>query len=219
MRDRDYIEIKKLYDTFLKTPGSFRLTSEEEFKEAIIKGVSKGIFGYGELIDGKIENTIIKKPPYVELSDEEIIIKPELCKIKEEKEKEVGKEIEEDIWEKSPNEPQIKRTHQVEPKITPREEKTEAVKTPFTEEIIPEKINDNNITEKYRNITLKFITPVGNTRYISKIANYLNSKFEDCEIEVTIRAKNGEISKSDYEDKVLEALKQENIKILDNNIK
>jgi len=48
---------------------------------------------------------------------------------------------------------------------------------------------------------------------IVRIVNYLKSKFAQCEVKILISAINGEIEVSEYEDKILEALKQADIKI------
>ncbi|AXI24739.1 AAA family ATPase [Methanofervidicoccus sp. A16] len=192
LKDRDYLEIKKLYDSFLKIPGNPRIASKEGFIESIKKGVKEGIFGYGKLIDGEIEVITIGETPDVQLSDDEIIIKPELC-IKEEK-------IEEKKGEKLPEK---HSTKDVEKSI----QKVEHSPTVKVEEKVEE--------DKYRNITLKLKIPPEPEKIliIPRIVKYLTGKFKNCEIEVTIKAKDGEISKAEYENAIVEALKQYNIPI------
>ncbi|MFA4925091.1 MAG: DUF499 domain-containing protein [Candidatus Aminicenantales bacterium] len=68
-------------------------------------------------------------------------------------------------------------------------------------------------TPIYKKLHLKVAVPHGRMSDISKIINFLNGKFPDCQVEVEIRAEGGEITVSDYEDKVKEALTQAGIEI------
>lgn len=80
LSQRNYIEIAKLYEAFLKTPGEIRLTIRERFIESIKKGVEDGLFGFGSLDDQeKVKCTHINETPPVNLEPEEIIINPTLC--------------------------------------------------------------------------------------------------------------------------------------------
>jgi len=87
---KDYIEIKKLYEAFLKTPGEIRLISKEGFIESIKEGVKNGLFGLGYVSGKEIKCKYINEIPAVNLTDGEVIIRPELCikGIKEEGKKE-----------------------------------------------------------------------------------------------------------------------------------
>ncbi|MCD6363050.1 MAG: AAA family ATPase, partial [Synergistetes bacterium] len=67
--------------------------------------------------------------------------------------------------------------------------------------------------KKYSKLSLRLKVPVGQISTIARIVNYLKNKFNQCSIEVTIHAGNGEIQVTEYEDKVLEALSQAGIKI------
>ena len=48
---------------------------------------------------------------------------------------------------------------------------------------------------------------------ISKIINFLNSKFDDCWVAVEIKTEGGEITVADYEDKIKETIIQAGIEI------
>ncbi len=48
---------------------------------------------------------------------------------------------------------------------------------------------------------------------ISKIINFLNSKFDDCRVAVEIKTEEGEITVADYEDKIKETITQAGIEI------
>jgi len=68
-------------------------------------------------------------------------------------------------------------------------------------------------TPIYKKLHLKVAVPRGRMSDISKIITFLNGKFPDCQVEVEIRAEGGEITVSDYEDKVKETLTQADIEI------
>ncbi len=76
----DYVDVKKLYDTLLNTPGELRLSSKDVLINAIKEGVKEGLFGFGYLHDEKIDCKYIEEEPSINLTEGEIIIKPDLCK-------------------------------------------------------------------------------------------------------------------------------------------
>ena len=83
MQDKDYIEVVKLYEAFLRTPGELRLTNKEAYIKSIKEGVSKGTFGFGYLENDNPVCKDIMKEPQIEWLEREIVIKPELCKKEE----------------------------------------------------------------------------------------------------------------------------------------
>lgn len=185
--ERDYVEIKGVYDAFLKTPGELRVVSEEGFKEAIREGVLGGLFGYGIISDGAPECRCIRDVPDVRLTEGEVIVKPELCA--EEKE-EGNADVEEIEVERKPDMP------------------APAIVTPKKEDV----------SEKISTVSLKLNVPAGSISTVAKVVHYIRSKFGACEMTVTIRAENGKMSVTEYEDKVKEAISQAGIKIEDENV-
>ena len=185
---KDYIEIKKLYEAFLKTPGEIRLISKEGFIESIKEGVKNGLFGLGYVSGKEIECKYINEIPAVNLTDGEVIIRPELCTkgIKEEGEKE----------------------QQVYPQKGAEEASMVKETGMETKEFIG---------KKYSKIGLKLKVPVGQVSTIARIVNYLKNKFNQCTIEIAIHTSNGEIQVTEYEDKVKEALTQGGIEIEEEN--
>jgi len=79
LSDKDYVETRKLLEAFLKTPGEMRIVSSDAFKEGTREGVEKALFGLGNLEDGTPKCEYFKEGVSPELSDNEIIIKSELC--------------------------------------------------------------------------------------------------------------------------------------------
>lgn len=65
----------------------------------------------------------------------------------------------------------------------------------------------------FRKLHLKVAVPRGRMSDISRIINLLNGKFTDCQLEVEITAEAGEITVSDYEDKIKETLIQAGIEL------
>ncbi|MCD6257887.1 ATP-binding protein [Candidatus Aerophobetes bacterium] len=185
---KDYIEIKKLYEAFLKTPGEIRLISKEGFIESIKEGVKNGLFGLGYVSGKEIKCKYINEIPAVNLTDGEVIIRPELCikGIKEE-----GKKEQQIYLQKGVKEVSVVKETGVE-----------------TEEFIG---------ERYSKIGLKLKVPVGQVSTIARIVNYLKNKFNQCTIEIAIHTSNGEIQITEYEDKVKEALTQGGIEIEEEN--
>lgn len=80
LADQNYVETKKLLEAFWKTPGEMRIVSSEAFKDGVEEGVEKGLFGLGYLENGNPECRYFKESVSPELSDNEIVIKSELCK-------------------------------------------------------------------------------------------------------------------------------------------
>jgi hypothetical protein len=189
MVNKDFIEIKTLYESFLKTPGELRIFSKEGFINGLKEGVRSGLFGFGYLEGNEPICKSIKETPNIAFSDGEIIIRPELCKEEDSEKEEIYTE---------------KGEERKEEQLIISEEREEKTK--------------HSQVEKIRYLKLKLDVPVGQMSTIVKIMNYLNEKFAQCNIKITIQATDGEISKSDYEDKILEAFNQAGIKIEEENL-
>uniref|UniRef100_A0A7V3ZKG0 AAA family ATPase n=1 Tax=Dictyoglomus thermophilum TaxID=14 RepID=A0A7V3ZKG0_DICTH len=185
LSDREYVETRKILESLWKTPGELRIMSSEIFKESIKEGVEKGIFGLGYLENGIPECKYFKENIYPEFSDNEIILKPELCITKSE-----------------------------EPKF----QKVEEQKALYEYQVSVEEsqIGEEEgkiISKRYKKIDLKLDVPKGKISDVVKVVNYLNARFDECRVKIEISAQNGEVSVSDYEDKILETLKQAGIEI------
>ncbi len=86
-------------------------------------------------------------------------------------------------------------------------------RSPLAEKVKEPPVQD---TEKQiSNLTLNLKVPVGQIFNVVGVTNYLNFKFDRCEVKVTIVAKEGKLSQSEYEDKIMEALMQAGIKIIE----
>jgi hypothetical protein len=179
LKDKDYVETKKILESFYQTPGEIRMTNEDILKDAIKKGVKDGLFGLGSIENGKPVCKHFKDDCSPELVEEEIITKKELCQ---------------------PPEPPPK------PLIHPQVE---------IEEIMEEELQPpyKPLKEKYSQIILELNVPIGKLADIGRMINFMQEKFNQISIKIEISAQDGEISKSEYEDKIKEALKQAEVKI------
>lgn len=186
---KDFVEVITLYESLLKTPGELRISSQKGFVDGLKEGVNNGLFGFGYLEDGRPVCRSIKENPNITLSEGEIIIKPELCK-------EARKEEDPERVVVPAEGGKLKEEETGSTYAAAGEEKKEA-------------------SQIKRSVELKLGVPVGQISTVVRVVNYLKEKFNHCGIEVTIQADGGEVRKSDYEDKILEALKQAGIKIIE----
>ena len=79
LHGKEYVETKNILDSFYKTPGEDRITSDNVLKTSIYEGVKQELFGLGVLSDGEIKCQKFgeKCTPY--LQEREIIIDSEIC--------------------------------------------------------------------------------------------------------------------------------------------
>jgi hypothetical protein len=194
LKTKDYVQTKNILDSFYKIPGEIRIKNKDVLVRAIKEGVKLGEFGLGYVEEGKIECKYYKTvaEPYFE--ETEVLIKKELCE----------EEKEESITEPVYGEPE-----------TPGKV-GEIIKEPSSP---PETITDLTFSiPKYRQLSLKLSIPSGKFSDVVKTVNFIKQKFSNVEIKIEISAKNGEILKTEYEDKIKEAFFQLGIKIEEEKI-
>ena len=189
LKIKDYVQTKNILDSFYKIPGELRIKSKEVLARAIKEGIRLGEFGLGYLEDGKIECKYYKTDvePYFE--ETEVLIKKELC-IKE------------------------KEEYKPEPVYDQPEtpgKGAEKVKEPSSSHIVI--IEPSTTLPKYRQLSLKLSIPSGKFSDVVKTINFIKQKFSNVEIKIEISANNGEILKTEYEDKIKEAINQLGLKI------
>ena len=189
LKIKDYVQTKNILDSFYKIPGELRIKNKEVLARAIKEGVRLGEFGLGYLEDGKIECKYYKTDgePYFE--DTEVLIKEELC------------EVEKDGAKPKPND------YPLDTQKEPKGKVGEPIQHPDQiTELIP-------ALPRYRQLSLKFSIPSGKLSDVVKTINFIKQKFSNVEIKIEISAKNGEILKTEYEDKIKEAIYQLGLKI------
>ncbi|MCX7611496.1 MAG: hypothetical protein N2043_07910 [Ignavibacterium sp.] len=180
LKDNDYVSTESIYTSCLTVPGFFRISSSTVLENAIEQGVREGLFGIGVLEGNSPICKYYKNITTVYFEPNELIIKDSICKEQIEKNKEAQTE--------NPPLGEINN---------PTQSPTQ--KEPITEEDKEEK---NILTE----LQLKFEIPKGKVSSILGLINYIRSKFDNFEIQII--ANNGKLTKAEYDDKILESLRQ-----------
>lgn len=181
---KEHVLTEQLYQSSLKTPGETRPINRAVMEQGIAEGVRMGLFGLGELEDGKPVCRYFREQASVAFSGNEIIISEALCCEQREKEKT-------SIQKPQPYLP-------------------ESGIPSMTDEKISEETPGRQVKTR-DGIQLRFQVPKGKVANIMGVMNLLQSKFETLEIELT--ARDGTISEQDYEDKIKEAFRQLGIEI------
>ncbi|PLV56044.1 ATP-binding protein [Thermotoga sp. SG1] len=195
LSENDYLETSRLYDAFLKTPGEIMLKSKDVLINGIKRGVEEGLFGFGYLeeekpvcvkIDDRLED--------VTFEENEIIVKPDICKKDAQTEKKEGEE-----GTGSSEENQTYGGIELGGSVT------------ISESAETSTVSDE---KKIRQLRLELKVPIGQTSTVTRILNYLKDRFSRVTVTVSIQAEDGGLEKSDYEDRILEALRQSGINII-----
>jgi hypothetical protein len=86
LRENNFVKVKSMYDSMLKTPGERRPTGPNVIEDSIKQGVTQGLFGLGEIQDNgsDIICRFFKEEPLVSSSETEVLIKESLCKFQKE---------------------------------------------------------------------------------------------------------------------------------------
>ncbi|RLI80545.1 AAA family ATPase [Archaeoglobales archaeon] len=193
---RDYLELEQLYKSMLSTPGEPRIT-RENFIKSIKEGVKGKHFGFGYVRGSEVECVKFGEEPKITLQEFEAIIRKELC----EKEKVIEEEVTDVVTKPKPTKV-VEEQVQVEVKEKVEEE-AKVVTVPEIKHVILEvKIPGGKFSDFYRGVL-----------------SVLEDNFDDVEVTIRIDAKEGKISKSDYENKIKETLIQINAQILKEHLK
>src|SRR2546425_3278295 len=180
LRDSEYVRVVQLFDSMLKTPGERRAVGPEVLEAGIVQGIKQGLFGLGDLRDG---NTPIcryfKEDATVSATDVEVLIREDVC-------------------------------------ITQRKSQ---LSTPSVSEGGPfpsgtgsvqlstGQPQAGNILAGGKNeLGLRFRVPRGKVSQIMGIMNFLQSKFQSLDLEIT--ARDGSLSEDEFANKIKEAFKQ-----------
>jgi hypothetical protein len=215
LKEKDYVETQNIYESFLKTPGEIRIKNVDVLKDSIKEGVKQGLFGIGELEN---ENPICRhfKEEYSpEIVEREIIIKAELCIPKQPPDgdyEELINKINEcdNIAELMKIEEEISKYNLSSEQRQEVENKLRRKREELTRSVKPKEI--------YHNINLRLNVPQGKLSDIMGIVNYVKTKFKQVDIRIEIIAKDGELTKSEYENSVKEALKQAEVQVESENL-
>jgi len=195
LKDKDYVETKKIFESFYRTPGELRVISAEVFKNSIREGVKRGIFGLGILDNDKPTCKFFKEDCSPNLVEGEVIIKAELCQVLDSTE----------LVEKEEIEPSGEARKRIG---VPSSEKEEELKSE-----VPSR-------EKFSKIKLRLAFPLGKFSDFTEVVTRLRKKFKfnQGNVKAELLLQDGEITKSDYEDKIKEEIIQRGITIEDEDL-
>jgi hypothetical protein len=190
LRNKTYVRLSDIYDASFKTRGETRFLNTEVLINATEEGVKQGVFGAGIEESGKVICKYLETEPEY-LDENFLIVDKETCRAQYEAEKE-------------------EKLKEAEQPLTMREPSTLIYKPEeLGKEELPEERDDDNLSE----VKLMLKVPKGNALEIGRLLNTLDFYFD--EIEITIKAVNGKISRNDYENKIEETLRQ--LKIIEWN--
>jgi hypothetical protein len=194
LREKAYVETKNILDSFYKIPGEIRIRDKEVLVNAIKEGVRQGFFGLGYLENGEPDCKYLNTNVEPNFEEEEILINPELCV---EKKEEIRYKQKEEI---SAQPTELTLYEFGEKEIGKKEE-------------MSERIPSQESRSKYKQLYLKLRSAPGKLSDIVKAINLLRERFENVNIKIEISAKDGEMLKSEYEDKIKEAINQLGLEI------
>jgi hypothetical protein len=188
LKNSAFVQTEQLYQSSAKTPGEFRVMHREVWEKGIAEGVQQGLFGLGELEDGKPVCRFFKQSVPVALAGSEVIIREELCIVREEE------------------------STKPYPAATEIGERVTGIAEPKIEPLTPaEKVLSGKQKAVRQEIRLRFTLPKGKVSGIMGVMNLLQANFDRLKVELL--AENGQITEQDYEDKIKEAFRQLGIEL------
>jgi len=79
LKDKKYVSTRQIFENSQKTLGEHRITSKSVLEESFREGVRQGVFGLGELSEGKIVPVYWKKEPTIGFTENEVLIQSDIC--------------------------------------------------------------------------------------------------------------------------------------------
>ena len=177
LKTDESVSTEQLYQSSAKTPGEARVIGQG-WESGIREGVEQGLFGLGELEDGKPVCRYFKeRPASIALSGSEVIIREGIC-------------IAQQVVKTEPPDP-------IPPPPKP-------VYPPGGGD--KEEIADPPTPDGRASVHLKFTIPRGKVAGLMGVMNLLQLNFDNLQVELL--ATEGQMSDQDYEDKIKEAFVQ-----------
>lgn len=179
IQDKNYVETKKIFDAFLKVPGEIRIPSDEVLKTAIKNGVREGLFGLGSLEGDQVRCMYFKEDCGVNFTEDEVLIKSELCEERRPEDSYGTKKIDE------------------KPLVS-----GEPIPSPLPSPPSPVQM------DLFSTMKLEVRIPSGKFSNFIGTMKFIDTKFKNITVKISIEAFDGNLSKADYEDKIKEAFRQ-----------
>ena len=190
----DEVSTQQLYQSSAKTPGSLRVVGRSAWESGIAEGVKRGVFGLGELRDGKPVCRYFKKPPPpLAFTENEVIISDKICIAQQKREEN----------QESQTGAGAGYAGSGGNVATTRENDPPGPQPPLTPPP----------PDSRTSVQLEFTLPQGQVSSLMGMMNLLQSKFGTLKIQ--LNATDGEISEQDFEDKIKETLNQLGIEAID----
>ncbi len=188
LKSNESVSTEQLSQSSAKTPGEARVIGQDPWESGIRQGVEQGLFGLGELEDGKPICRYFKKSPLsIVLAGSEVIIREDICLAQQEARETEGRE-DSDVTYPSGGTPT--------PDITENED---SGGRPNADSSSPEPAG-------CKEVHLQFTVPKGQVAGLMGVMHFLQSNFDNLQID--LRATGGEMSEQDYENKIREAFAQ-----------
>ena len=185
------VSIEQLHQSSARTPGEARVIGQDAWKSGIRQGVEQGLFGLGELEDENPVCRYFKESPLsINLAGSEVIIRDDICIAQKEAE-----EADEEN-KKSSGVTYPSGSIHTPPDIV---EGKDGVDKPNVDSSGPER-------NGRKEVHLQFTVPKGQVAGLMGVMNLLQSNFDNLQID--LRATDGEMSEQDYEDKIKETFAQ-----------
>ncbi len=185
LKGHDYVTTAQLFNASTTTPGETLTAGPEVWKEAIARGVERGLFGFGFLDEEEQPHcTAIRERVIVNLSPREIILRPALCRPKHPEEK-----------AESPH--QERATYAVPATPPPRPQMAEPL-TPLRP--------STAMRSGREHLRLRFVLPLGRASDLYTLFNTLQQHFQHVELEII--ASQGRITETEIENAILEFFDQ-----------
>ncbi len=207
LKGRDYTHLKSLLDSFYNTPGELMILSDDVLKECVKRGVAEGRFAYGILEGEKPIRKYFKSEPIPEITEDSVLIRPELCGIGPVSERELQSFVGE--IEKLTS---LEELYAIRKRI-PWNRLTEEQKSTL-EKKIDEEYQKMRGVEEYSFIHLVLEPPPGRLSDTVRMVNYLRERFKEVVVRIEILAREGSIKLDEYKAKIEETIKQAGIKVV-----
>ncbi|MEM4973443.1 MAG: DUF499 domain-containing protein [Candidatus Hadarchaeales archaeon] len=205
LKSNEYVETIKIFDSLLNTPGEIRITSKDVLVQSIREGVKQGLFGLGLKEDGGVKVRFYKEESSPELVEGEVILSEKLCKLQ------LPDEEFQKVLESIRKSPTMEIIEGIVSGVKDRLSPVQSEKLSEEIERAKERLGKPKV-DRHTILELKLEVPAGRLSDIARIMNYLKSKFKRVDVKMELLAREGEITASEYEDKILEALRQAGIK-------
>lgn len=181
LRDRAYVSTVAIYEAALRTPGEVRWVDRSVVERAIVEGVQQGIFGLAELVDGAVRIRAYRTATIPAFTDNEVIVCDVLIKDHGNSELVPSSDVKGGYH----NQNLPKQTHEIT--------------TGTVGAIGPSE-------SRYEELRLCLRVPRGRVSNLLGLLHFLQERFNRLEVE--IRCSEGTLARSEYEERILEALRQ-----------